>query len=118
MKNLVFALTLISSNLTFASIANSSLEKKHQDVIEKAIEKNCGFFRDLTEVRSEATVIRVDQGIIDVKYSTVFTGLQRMDQNIFDTYIITVESDYADTYDHASKDWGIYSASNVTCTME
>lgn len=118
MKNLVLALSLAATNVSMAAISNSALEKRHLEVIEKAIEKNCGYFRDLTELQTTATVIHVDQGIQDVKFSSILTGLQRMDQNIFDSYIINVESEYSDTYDHASKDWGIYSISNVTCTME
>lgn len=118
MKNLVLALSLLATNVSMAAISNSALEKRHQEVIEKAIEKNCGSFRDLTELFTHSTVIHIDQGIQDVKFSSVLTGLQRMDQNIFDSYIINVESEYSDMYDHSSQEWGLYTVSKVNCTME
>lgn len=118
MKNFLLVLSVLGAQASFASISASSLEARHQAVIEKAIEANCGFFRDLTEVASSSTVIQVDNGIRDVKYSTLLTGLQRMDQNIFDRYAIAVESEYSDMYDHSTQNWGVYSVSNVSCVME
>lgn len=118
MKKLLLALSLVASQASFAAISGSSLEARHQSVVEKAIVDNCGFFRDLTEVSSSSTVIHVDNGIRDVKYSTLLTGLQRLDQNIFDRYSIAVESEYADMYDHSTQNWGVFSVTNVSCRME
>lgn len=49
--------------------------------------------------------------------STILTGKQRMDQNIYDTFTISVESLYSDMYDHTNKDWGVYSVESVKCEM-
>lgn len=118
MKFAALFLTLVTSQLSFAALTNSSYELRHQDLIQNAIEKNCGHMRDLSVVESKEEIIRVDQGITDVNYVTVLTGQQRMDQNIFDTYTITVTSEYADMYDHASKEWGAYFVSSVKCIMQ
>ena len=118
MKKMLFALSLITSQASFATILKSSLELRHQEVIEAAIEKECGYFADLTELKTDSEKVPVDNGIIDYKYSTLLTGLQRLDQNIFDRYSIVVDSDYSDMYDHSSKNWGVFSVSKVKCTME
>lgn len=118
MKIAALLLALATSQVSFAALTNSSYELRHQDLLEKAIEKNCGTMRDLTVVESKEEIIRVDQGITDVNYVTVLTGKQRMDQNIFDTYTITVTSEYADMYDHSSKEWGAYFVSSVKCIMQ
>lgn len=118
MKTAVLFFALALSQVSFAALSNSTYELRHQDLIENAIEKNCGHMRDLAVVESKEEIIRVDQGITDVKYVTVLTGQQRMDQNIFDTYTITVSSDFADMYDHSSKEWGAYFVSSVKCIMQ
>lgn len=118
MKSALVLLTLTSSVSSFAALTGSTYELRHQDIIEKAILKECGNMRNLTVLSTIEKVIRVDQGIHDVKYETVLSGEQRMDQNIFDTYKITVNSDYADMYDHSAKEWGAYSVSAVNCVME
>lgn len=118
MKSLFLILALTSTKLSFASIADSKYEERHQLTIEKAITSGCGHFRDLVQVASSEEVIEVDQGIHDVKFKTILSGLQRLDQNIFDRYTITVESQYADMYDHESKNWGVYSVDSVFCQMQ
>lgn len=118
MKSALLFLTLVTSKVSYAALANSTFELRHQNLIETAIETNCGTMRDLTVVESKEEIIRVDQGITDVNYVTVLTGKQRMDQNIFDTYTITVTSEYADMYDHSTKEWGAYFVSSVKCIMQ
>jgi len=122
MKKLIFSLVGVMaisfSQMSFGAIINSNLSKRHQALIEAAIVSQCGHFKDLTEVKTTEVAIQVDQGIQDVNYSTLLTGLQRMDQNIFDRYEILVESNYADMYDHTAKDWGSFSVSKVACEMK
>lgn len=118
MKKTLLILALTITNTSFAAIDNSKYEDRHQTTIEEAISKNCGNFRDLVQLESTEEVIVVDQGIRDVKFKTVLSGLQRLDQNIFDRYTITVESNYADMYDHQSKEWGSYSVDSVFCQMQ
>lgn len=117
MKKMLTVLSLLVTQASFAAISNSTLEARQADLIEASITEQCGYFRDLTEVSTSKTIISVDQGIKDIKFVSVFEGLQRMDQNIFDKFEIVVESEYSDMYDHASKDWGVYSVSSVKCTM-
>lgn len=116
MKKLLIVLTLTLSQVSFAAITGSSLEKRHANLVEKAINDNCGFFMTLNEVSTKKETIRVDQGITDAKFVTTINGVQKFDQ-FFDKYQITVESEYYDSYDHDAKDWGIYQVSAVKCTF-
>ena len=118
MKNAIMGLTLLISLSAQAGILSSTYEINHVNAIEAKITEKCGSFRDLKVVSSSEEVIVVDQGIRDVKYTTVLSGLQRMDQNIFDEYQIVVESEYADMYDHVNQTWGAYFVNSVTCQMK
>lgn len=118
MKNVILMFTLLATQASFAAISESKLEDRHQSLIEEAISKNCGRFSGLTQLTNTEEVIVVDQGIRDSKFLTVLTGLQRLDQNIFDRYTITVNSEYADMYDHETKNWGAYSISSVSCIQD
>ncbi len=118
MKKIIFSILLVFSQVSLAGILESKLADRHQEVIETAITSNCGSFKNLTELKTTEEVIQVDQGIRDVKYTSVLSGLQRLDQNIFDRYEIIVESEYADMYDHASQNWGAYFVTKVSCLAE
>ena len=118
MKKMLLLTSLLLSQVSFAAISESKLELRHQALIEKAINANCGKFRELTEVNTSEVVIQIDQGVRDIKYTTILTGLHRLDQNIFDRYEIVVESEYTDMYDHSAQDWGVYSVAKITCRME
>lgn len=100
-----------------ANLQNANYEDRHNKLIEKRIDSECGYMKDLELVNFSVKTIRIDQGITDREYTTILTGKQRMDQNIFDTYEIIVESTYSDMYDHANKDWGVYSVESVKCIM-
>lgn len=118
MKNALIIVSLLISQTVFAQINNSQNNPRHQAAIVTAIENNCGYMRDLTQIAQTEEVIRVDNGITDRKYTTILSGFKRLDQYIFDEYEIVVNSDYADMYDHAAQDWGSYSVSSVTCNMK
>lgn len=118
MKKMLVALSVVFSQVSFASIADSKYEARHLNIIETSIVKNCGNFKNLTQVDSKEKVIVIDQGIRDVQFTTTLTGLKRVDQTIFDEYEIVVESEYADMYDHNSQNWGAYNVTSVTCSMK
>ena len=118
MKFLSFFLASIITLSVSAKIQHAELETRHADLVEKSLTKACGNFRNLEVLSVETEIIRVDQGITDRNYKITLTGEQRMDQNIFDTYVISVESSYYDMYDHENKDWGAYSVKSVKCEMQ
>lgn len=118
MKNALILLSLVFTQVSLAAINNSNYVARHQAIIEKEIQKRCGYMRNLTVISSTEEVIHIDQGITDVKFLTILKGEQKMDQNIFDTFTITVASEYADGYDHTAQDWGFYNVNSVKCEME
>lgn len=119
MKNIVLALTIFTSSLSFAGIGDSQYEARHITVIEKAIARECGRMKELTQVSSKSVTRKIDQGITDIDYTTVLTGLRTIDQSQpADSYKIIVKSTLSDSYDHESRNWGSYYVSSVTCVME
>lgn len=121
MKNLcsmilTLAMTL-SFSTSFAAIEASDYELRHLNKIEAAIAKECFLRGSFSQVSSKVTEIIVDQGIRDLSFLTVFTHRDWIDQGVFDDYKVTVESDYADMYDHDEANWGSYSVSRVSCEM-
>lgn len=115
---LVSILSLAALSFSALAINNSSLEPRHQAAIEAAVKKQCDMKKlSLTEIESEATPNRIDQGILDYEYVTVLEGKNQFDQGQFDYYRVTVESYYSDSYDHDARDWGSYSVSSVKCEL-
>lgn len=106
MKKMLMVFSIVFAQVSVASIADSNYETRHLNLIEASIVNNCGNFRNLTQVDSKEEIIKVDQGIRDVKFKTTFTGTKRLDQVFFDEYEIIVESEYSDMYDHSSQNWG------------
>jgi hypothetical protein len=117
MKITTVLLTLAFSITASAGLTNSSYDERHLNLIVDQISVKCGSMVDLNIQSTKEEVIYVDQGITDKKFTTVLTGKQKMDQNIFDTFSIVVESSYSDMYDHTNKDWGFYSVESVNCEM-
>lgn len=115
---LVMIATLIATTTAQAKIAASNLDERHQQVIEQAIEKNCFNFRHLEQASVTEEIIQVDQGIQDRKYTSQFKATVRLDQQIFDTYNVTIVSMYWDGYDHSTRNWGSYSVESVSCVQE
>lgn len=98
-----------------AKIENSSLELRHQELIEKAVEAKCQLLpRGVAEVKTVVTPIRIDQGITDYQYETVLHLSVRVDQMLFDTYEVVVNSSYAAAYDHSRQEWGVYDIESVS----
>lgn len=117
MKTLITFLALLISQVAFAKITNSNYEARHLKLIEESISQECGYFFKLTQLDSTAAIIQIDQGIRDVVYTTTIEGIDRIDQGVFDYYDIKIVSEFADMYDHANQNWGVYSVKSVKCQM-
>lgn len=115
MKSIFLTIALLTSQVAFAEIKNTNNEARHQALIEAAIQDKCGYFYNLEQYSQTETAVPVDNGIVDIKFSTVLYGELRLDQNMFDGYTITVASEKADMYDHTTGNWGAYSITAVSC---
>ena len=115
---LFLVLSFLMSSAFASTIEGSKFESRHQKLITDAISKECGYMRSLAVVTSHTQEIWIDQGIRDMVFKTVLSGVVRIDQGIFDYYKVTVESLYSDHYDHSSGNWGAYSVTSVKCEME
>lgn len=115
MKFLTFFFATFFTLSTLA-IENSKLAPRHQVVIKKAVTSQCSLrLTDIQELATQATPIRIDQGILDYQYVTTLIAVDKIDQGITDHYKVTVHSHYSDAYDHEAKDWGIYRVNAVEC---
>ena len=115
MKQLISMLLVLSGAQAFAVIQNSQMDVRHQTLIEQAIKEACGYYRDLTDVKTTVKQVSVDQGITDRYYFSVFNLNVRSDNGVFDQYQAFVESAYFDNYDHQSANWGAYLVQSVSC---
>ncbi len=112
----MFALTILAtlSVSAFADPRDTNLEKRHMDLIEKAVKEKCSLRRgSVKPISTKVTAHKIDQGITDYSYVTVVEATDRVDQGVTDLYLVEVKSDYADMYDHTNKDWGVYSVLSV-----
>ena len=85
----LMAATVLFSQSVFAqTIAGSSYEQDHQDVIIAAIAKHCSVpATALSQVSSISKKIKIDQGITDYEFTTEVRSRE---------YVITVYSYYSD----------------------
>lgn len=118
MKTMFAAFMILISFSSLASIRDSKYDARHIKAIKSAILAKCGHMSNLAEVSSSEEIIRIDQGIRDIRFTTVITGVQKIDQGIFDNYRITISSYYSDSYDHSDRDWGSYSVESLKCELE
>jgi hypothetical protein len=116
MKSVLALFVLLSSLMVQAQIKGSQMPELHQSVIAEAVARSCGITRDLKVISHSEEIVRIDQGIQDVYYTTVLQGLRKLDQVFFDPYEVIVKSNLADTYDHQNKVWGVFNVDSVTCT--
>ncbi|MFM6930391.1 MAG: hypothetical protein ACKOX6_18145 [Bdellovibrio sp.] len=88
-RTLVLLATVLLSQSVFAqTILGSSYEQDHQDVIIEAIGKHCSVpATALSQISTTQRVIKVDQGITDIEYTTDIRSRE---------YVITVVSYYSD----------------------
>ena len=120
MKMIFAFLTVAFGVNAFALIGNSNLSPRHQDLIEKAVVEKCYVGRGyINELATTVETIKIDQGIIDQRFTTEFEVFIRFEQNMYDRYLITVVSYLASGYDHEAKDWGMYSIESVSdCQLQ
>jgi hypothetical protein len=98
-------------------MAGSNFEVRHQAVVLQALEAKCGYVGNVEVMSSTVEEIRIDQGIVDQKFTTVLRYKQRLDQMIFDTYEANVVSFFYAQYDHTTGNWGAYEVESISCTM-
>ncbi len=111
-----FLIALTLTMLSFSALA-STITPRHMSVITKTVAEKCYFSSKLTEVSTTVREDRVDQGVVDYYYSSEFTAVVRIDQGVFDTYRVEVESAIYSAYDHEARDWGLIAVESVKCTM-
>ncbi len=104
--------------MALGSIQGSPFSSRHQEVITKAVEIDCGAAFQLNYLSHSQIDERVDQGIIDTRFRTKLEMIVRVDQGVFDFYRVVVHSSYFSQFDHAQKDWGHYSVDSVTCELQ
>ncbi len=114
-KFLTVAFVMMASSVGFAGIRNSSLEPRHQALIEQEVYKQCGISPVLTEVSVQQQPVAIDNGVIDIHYRIQLEGKVGIDQYMYDTYKIQVSSTLTDMYDHSTQNWGAYSVEVVNC---
>jgi hypothetical protein len=113
-KTILF--TLLTLNITAQSaILSSNLESVHQKMITDAVAEKCYLSADLISISESQKVVKIDQGMNDIYYTTTFETTDKYDQFVSDKYIVTVQSVKSDSYDHVNKNWGTYSVLSVQC---
>ncbi len=111
-----FSLVLISISFSAtAGVHGSKFEAYQQKMITEVVAQQCGISSDLVQLSHTEVIDQVDQGIRDVYMTTVFEAKVRVDQMIFDSYLVKVNSVLADGYDHSNQVWGLFAVQNVTC---
>lgn len=102
-----------------ANILGSEMESEHQILIKEEIVKVCQVNPfSLVQVKSEESVVSVDQGIHDVYFTTQLEMKVKIDQGVFDTYKVLVKSARFDQYDHKNKRWGAYAIESIECSQD
>ncbi len=112
----IFTLALISISISAtAEVRGSKFEAYQQNLITEAVAQQCGISSDLVQLSHAEIIDQIDQGIRDVYMTTVFEAKVRVDQMLFDSYLVKVNSALTDAYDHTNQVWGIFAVQNVTC---
>ncbi len=110
------ALSLLVAAFTFSvNAAPVKLSARHMKLIERAVAQKCYLHGELQLLENVETVDRIDQGVIDYYYASTFLTRQRVDQYIFDTYKVVVNSAIFSAYDHDAGDWGLIEVQSVSC---
>jgi hypothetical protein len=113
-----FAIILISLfSLNLFAANETEYSARHLAKINQSIAQKCALKGKFVQVSSVVEEIRVDQGIVDLKFQTIFKHRDWIDQGVFDDYSIEVISHYTDMYDLADGEWGEYYVSSVECIM-
>ncbi|MCM2351848.1 MAG: hypothetical protein NDI69_17675 [Bacteriovoracaceae bacterium] len=120
MKTLALSLLAVLSLSAHADVRNSKLEKRHQNLIKKAVFAKCDIYRGfIYEFGTKITPKKIDQGITDYEYETVLEANEEIDQGQYNTYKVTVKSSYSDGYNHPDQTWGSYSVDAISeCELQ
>jgi len=108
MKILFLVLFIFVSGPGHATIQDSNYEAPHQDLIMAKLLNDC----DLTtrippkQLSSRVVIDRVDQGIIDIYYTTHVNYFVKIDQGVFDEYVAIVNS---------SQTYSSYAVTKIDC---
>jgi hypothetical protein len=114
MKSVFLTLVFASSSFAFGV----ELETRHLKLIEKMINLKCGKMLTLNQVSTTGEILQNDNGNRVIGYQSVFTGIQYIDHFWYVKYVITVDSLYADGYDHEAREWGLFSVDHVKCVLQ
>ena len=114
-KSFLVLIISLASTSSIAAVNGSKFADYQQTIIADAVAAQCGIYADLDQRHHTEFVDHVDNGIDDIYMTTEFQASVRIDQNIFDNYLVKVNSVLAAGYDHPNKVWGLFSILNVTC---
>lgn len=102
-----------------AEVSDSNYDSRHKGLLKIASLDACGVHRgNLTQLSSTVVARKVDQGITDYYFTTELELTVKIDQGMYDTYRVSVNSVLADGYDQVAKEWGIYSVESASCTLQ
>lgn len=118
MKKTFILVAILCSQSLFAQIRGSQFETRHQDLILDAVQKKCFLRGNSTLISTTEQNINIDNGIVDVQYTTELNVEDTVDQNMTIQFKVTVQSLKSDMYDHVSKNWGAYSVLSVHCEQK
>lgn len=115
MKFLIIIIFISFSS--FATISGSTYEARHQALIKKVVDKECGKMNELIELSSREVKNVIDQGQVDYVFYTTLKAIQKIDQGIEDEYQVEVVSERGDFYDHQAQAHGYYEVRTVKCAL-
>ena len=103
----------------FASVVQSQTaqdgkEPRHLDLVREAIMHECGVKGSISSTTVQVITKRVDQGITDYGYNSEISLRVALNDSRTQILKFNVISDFADMYDHNTKNWGVYHVSKVT----
>ena len=114
---LITSLLLTSTSFAAGTIANSKLEDRHQTLIANAIYTGCGAVGSIKELATQINEKKIDQGQIDLEFISSFELSSKVDQMVFDKYLVEVQSVKSSNYDHVNQTSGTYLVTSVKCTL-
>lgn len=118
MKTILLTIALLVGTVAQAKIADSQYDARHQAMLTDASLRACGVAGGkLTELSSSVVRQKVDQGIVDLYFTTELELVVKIDQGMFDTFTVKAQTMLADGYDHAAQDWGMYSVQAISCEL-
>lgn len=113
---LLTTVALLIGSAAQAEILNSEYDSRHQAMLTQASLNACGAEGGkLVQVSSSVVKHVVDQGIIDLYFTTKLELTVKTEINVYRFYQVSIKSLLAAAYDHTAQDWGIYSVEEISC---